>query len=524
MAITLPDLLAAKSYDPAISFSISAKINYEYNKTKSGEIIGGATVITVTGTVSVTDPSTSGSYKVGAKVMQTLKEIRNFGRTSECYDINILGVFSGRAKITNINIDQGPDPAWINQGGFTMELKAELPEIPSNSFGIVVTDHVKSLTSSQSITFGEDAHGYVYIKDFGLSKSYIRFSNKVSVSLDWFCSDDLLGIESKLLDLLKRLMSVGPTHNLLAAYKSWTPYLMQGRSFTVDSENSASINLDMILMHPTAKANGSSAFVDLSFSKSNTYELAGVSSTKTISGTINGLLTTTWSDIITLNNTETHSKLLEAENVFSYIQTKFKDITSWDGISLDLVAQPNCPNTAANVQTATAEQSTLLSKQFSVLPTGCYEAANDKKISQCIEPSSTKVSRSRSEGQITFSFEWNNQSRAAGCIDQNGTTTDVTVDIFEPTTNLAEFKIPRGGVYIQNLRCTNAQRFVFTATTTKKKPGCATTLKCGTAATLNETINNYINFNENEFLLIKWNETESKTSYVITKEYIKKCA
>jgi hypothetical protein len=522
MAISLPDLLAGKSSDPAISFSISAKINYEYNKTKSGEIIGGATVITVTGIVSVTDPTTSGSYKVGAKVMQTLKEIRNLGRISECYDIDISG-FNGRARIVNINIEQGPDPAWVNQGAFSIELRAQLPEIPSNSFGIVVTDHVQSINSSQSITFGEDAHGYVYSKDLGLSKAYVKFSNRVSVTLDWFCPEDLLTVESKLLGVLKKLMSVGPTHELLSVYKTWTPYLMQGRSFTIDSDNTASINLDMILMHPSAKAGGSSAFVDISFSKNNTYEVAGVSSTKTISGTINGLLATIWSDIITLNNTETHSKLIEAENVFSYIKNKFKDITSWDGISLDLVAQPNCPNTA--VQTATPEQQGALTPQpFTPLPTGCYESSNNKKISQCIEPSSTKVARSRSEGTITFSFEWNNQSGAAGCIDQNGTTTDVTVDIAEPTVNLAEFKIPRGGVYVQNIQCASAQRFIFTATTTKKKPGCAKTLKCGTLAALDDSINNYINFNENEFLLIRWNETESNTSYVITKEYIKKCA
>jgi len=236
---------------------------FEYYRTENNVIIGGKRNITVTGVVVFGD---NGS-PTGNLVMTKLKTIRDIGKTVQCINVSIPNIYTGQARVTNVNIDQGPDPTWVNQGAFSITLEARLQSIPPNSYGITADDHIKSLSFSEKIELGEDSHGFVYLANNSLSKAFVKFNCKVSIEVDPICAS--ASVRSLLERNIKKFLTNGPIHNLLRRYRSWRVYL-QDRSYEISSNGSASLSIETILLSPSSRS--VDAAVDLSFKHSKTYE------------------------------------------------------------------------------------------------------------------------------------------------------------------------------------------------------------------------------------------------------------
>lgn len=496
MSIKIGNIILQQNNAPKVSF------NYEYYRTDNNVIIGGKRNITVTGVVIVGD---DGSL-TASNVMKELKRIRNAnnynGKTKQCVDVEIPNIYTGIARIVNISIEQGSDPTWVNQGSFSISLEAKIDKIPPNNYGITAEDHVKSLSFSEKIDLGEDSHGFVYTQDNNLSKAFVNFSCKVSAEIDPICQP--VNNNTVLKNVIRKFIRNRPTHELLAQYIYWTPYI-QDRSYEVTSTNSASFNTSSILLHPSHVA--ATSFVGIDFKHTKSYD--SKEETKVISGNIKGLVSVPWTDIISISSLNASPKITNAESTLSYIIANFNSVTDWDGIDYTLFRY-NCPN------------------QFSNDP-NCNIAASQQSSSSCLKPTTSTIGRARTEGSIDFSFEWSNLD----CNRNNpsSTTIEYSVDDQRGQPSMREHTIPTIGILIQDLNCYSARRITFTSTVSFPENNCLTqpnpcASKPNQEIALNNYIINYLNsrfLNPNDYLLISSKYSRTNKANTMTKGYISVC-
>lgn len=490
--IIIGDLSLDDTYAPLVNLS------YEYFKTQGGEILGGIQKYTISGVVTIGDKD---GLSTGANVMTKLKNIRQLGKKTKCTNVTIPGFYTGMAKITNVTIGQGSDPSWVNQGEFSIELSAALTTIPPNKLGITVDDCITDFSKSESVEIGEDAHGYVLLDGpLTLSKTYVKFSNKINLTCKPLCPS-MGGSTANPISVLRRLFASGPTHTAFSKYATWKPFL-QSRSLEISTEGSVSFSADIILLPPSSNGN---AFVDLEFEHSRTYD--SKQTTKRTSGTVTGLVPILWSDLVTISDTSSASKLANAETVFTQIKNAFKDESSWGGLTLELQEKPNCPIISVNSIGA------------------CGNSDDEDDDGGCFQPTNSTISKSRTEGTITFNFEWSTVPDDEQCTDQNNKRTEVTVDITEPQATIVEHVVPDFGTLIQNLNCRSAKTIEFTSTTTDPsgEGGCSQTNECTANDAINKEIEKYVPNNDPNWLLIGNSITRTYTSISLKKKFIRKC-
>lgn len=455
------------------SASVVAVSNYDYYKTDGGEIIGGVQTIKITGAIVVED--TPGS-PTGQMVMAKLREIVNLGKEPKCVTVNVPGYF-GQAKIDNVTTSQGSDPTWINKADFSIELKAPLANIPSNSFGIVASDSVTQISRSEKVEFPEDHHGYVYNGSF--HKTYAVGVTDLNVVCEPICQPgfSLVGVFNK---LNNNSLTIGPV-------ASWNRFA-KSRSVQVNA-NSFIINTQYI-----ATPHEALAFVDLFFSHSQTYG-DNPSSKKIISGTITGLTDVGIFNQDGFSETCSASKLANAESAFGKIKSKFMHISSWEGIELELtkftnpfVSSSSCTNTPTT-------------------------PINQKP---CLKPSLSTVAKSRTDGTIDFTFEWSTDPDGNCADSESRISTDVTVDIIEPQIQYVEFVIPSFGTLIQNLNTRNARRINVQTVVTYPQDICGQSVSSCGDDDINEILSKY-NING---ILIKDTITTAKRSVTRDRTYL----
>lgn len=409
----------------------------EYYRTRSLEIIGGSISYTVTGNVSVGDDA-AGSL-TGSQVMEKLKAIREIGKQTGCVTVVLEDFYSGLARITNINIEQGSDPSWVNQGAYTIELKSKIDAIPPNSLGITAEDCVTDFDQSEDIELGEDSHSYIY-NGGEFSKTFVRFNNKINITCQPICPDSGQPF-NKSMEVLRRLVKFGPQHEIFDEYKTWTR-LLQTRNIDTNSDGSVTFTASIILVPPCAT--NKYALVDLIFAHNKNYR--DKTEKRSINGNITGLVSLSWSDIITLPDTCIDSKLSAADTVLEIIKTRFSNLGNWEGAELSLIKQPNCPSNPI---------------------TACQDTTDLNSL--CVKPSMATVSKSRVEGTISFNFEW---STVDGC-EQNGFKVDLNVDINYREPIVAEHIIPMYGTLLQDLKTFRPLKYEFTASLSGDSGSCA---------------------------------------------------
>ena len=459
------------------SASVVATSKYDYYKSDGGEIIGGVQTITISGSVVVDDDQSS---TPGSLVMGRLQDIVKLGQDPKCITVNIPGQYSGQAKIENVTANQGSDPAWINKGEFSIELKAPLQSIPTNSFNITAQDSVTQISRSSKIEFPEDHHGYLY--DGSFHKTYVIQSNETNFTCEPICQPNF-----SLINVIDKLSS-NSLHPSLSKFSSYNKY---GKTKSVQvSGNSATIKTEYILTPHNGQA-----FTDLNFSHNRSYG-DSPSTKKIISGTITGLTDSNVFDSNGMIGTCVASRLANAESVFGQISARFANISSWEGIELELLELPN-PFTN------------------NIAP-GCIPVNNINK-QPCIKPSLSTVARSRTDGTIDFTFEWSTSENCSS--SNNRVSTDFTIDIIEPQLQFVEHVIPGYGTLIQNLNTRNARRINIQIVTTYPQD------LCGPLPPICETDNDMINeilnkYNITNAILIKDTLTTSKRSITKDQTYI----
>lgn len=470
-----------KSYSPSVT------IAYEYFKTPSGEIIGGHQIATVKGVVTV-----GGDGNTGGIVMSKLADIRDLGKQTKCVPISIPGVASDEGKVTSVNIEQGPDPAWINQGSFSIEVRAPLETIPANSFNITAQDGVTDISRSESLQIGEESHGFVYTSG-GLSKAYAKFNNSLTLTCQPLCGS---ASGSTTFAVLNKVVKAGITQSIYSQYNSWIPF-MQDRSLDIKSNGEVSFSADMILLPP---GNSAGALVDINFGHSRDYNSKTI--TKTISGTINGLAPVSWSIVASLGDTFSASKLSNALGVFSLIRSRYANLSSWQGSVLSLMEKPNCPPPDTDGQENTCK----------------LDDEEDEEEDLCIEPSTSTVTISRTEGTINFNFEWSNLNDEGQCI-KNGVKKEITIEIIEPQSQFAEHVLPGQGTLIQDLLCKNAKRVNATVNITVPQDECNKYVDCPIDDDVQDEIDSYLT--DGTYLRIEHTKSVSQGSVSIRQNYIK---
>lgn len=494
MSIQIGSLYLDDSYAPYVN------INYEYYKTSSQEIIGGVQIITVAGTVSVED---SNNTKTGSIVMNRLRAIRDLGKTSGCIDINISGAQYNRGKISNVSIEQGSDPSWVNQGGFSIEVRVPLSNIPTNSLGILAADCVREFESSESYQFGEESHGGL---DTGKgSKSYIRYTNSISVKCENLCmgknSLDLA------LGVVKRKVQCGPSSSnpIFGQYAGWMPFL-ENRSLQTNTNGSVSFTCSMILVPPNSPH--PNAFIDISTEEGTIYTGDKAAQTKKISGTITGLVSVPWSSLITLSDSCSSSKYDHANGIYQSIVDKYKNIGAAGGERLNPQKIPNCPSSSSSNSTAA----------------GCGSLDKDDNNAECTKPKSITVTRQYSDGVISFVHEWGppNADGKNDC-ESSGQQTDTVIEIINPQPSLVEHVLPGQGTLIQNLMCSTSTRIIVTRsiTSTDSSASCPNTNpspSCGQSSSL--VTPSIPGVNSGNMKLVSSTRNSSRNSLITKQEYI----
>ena len=494
MNITIGKISLTKDNAPRVS------LKYDYYTAKNNVIIGGKKIIEVKGSVLKSEEDSELS---GADVMAELKDIREAGREVACVNVSIPGYYSGMGRIESINIEQGNDPAWINRGDFSITVYAPLDSIPPNSLNISASDRVKSITFSEKIEIGEDAHGYVYTEDNRLSKAYVRFSSSVSVELELLC--DKKNTKTAIENIVKKFMKTAPEHDLLKKYRSWNNYL-QDRSFEMTSNNSATFSSTSILTSPSSRS--LIASVDLDFKHEKIYD--SLSEKKNVSGNITGLVSAPWTEIVRLTNSKNASKINNAESALSAISTKYNNIENWDGIDdTELFLYPNCPAAPPRNPGCSALE---------------IDPEKGTTFKDCLKPISSTVTRNRTEGSINFNFEWSNKD----CRDISGQTIEYLVEDQLPQPTIVEQQLPTIGVFMQDINCYSARKIVFTSTLTYSNNNCIglDPNNCDQPGKLEKFIQEYFTQNRlayNDYLLIQNTLTKNNTSDILRKGFISKC-
>lgn len=485
MSITIGSLvLDDRNYAPI------SNISFEYFKTDSGEIIGGRTTATITGVVSVSDED---GGVTGAVVMKRLSDIREVGRVTQCVSVAIPNFkpYGGRAKVTNVSIDQGPDPSWVNQGAFTIEVTGLLEDIPPNSFNIVASDGVVELSRSESIEIGEDSHDFIY--DSTAAKAFIKFSNQLNLRCEPYCSN------TSPLEVLRKIIKIGPTNKAFDQYNSWEKYL-HSRSLNINTDGSISFSCEIIL----TPSSSPEALVDLEFSYSRVYE--DKKFTYITSGTVTGLASINWGDIVDLPDTCSSSKFANALAVYNGLHGKYSSLGAWSGSTLELEEKPNCPKE---------------DRQNSIGRCGSGDDDDDNE-SNFIRPTTSRVSLSRTDGTINFNFEWSTQEGENGKCITDGATEEITVDIIEPQETYIEHTLPGFGTLIQNLDCKSAKKISFTTSITypESESSCGKSKRqeCLREDGLDIIKEEY--FGGGNYLLIGYKITETNNTNITREDYI----
>ena len=366
-------------------------------------------------------------------------------------------------------------------------------DIPPNKFGFTAADNVREFSRSESLSLGDESHGYLFIlQGLKLSKTFVTWTTKMNIRCQPFC--DSKGKDA--VDLLKNLLYAGPTDTSLSAYTSWKKYF-QSRSLDVSGNGAISFSCDAILTDPV---NGPpSAFVDVSFSTSDSY--APREETHTISGNIEGLSDISWSDLIGLSDVCNSTKLANAIGAFTNISSILADYDRGfkkHYLPMELILQKNCPKKTTGQEKCEPPEDTST-------PVGIKK------------PTSSSVSTNRITGTIDFTFIW---SSSTLCEGEDGSTENTSIDVTPGIQQIAQHTIPRFGTIVQKLGSYTNDRVSFTYT---RDTPLGSVSPQGCIHPIGDAINTYFKNNPNTYIKIEWTKSWTLTSFTERQSYIVKC-
>lgn len=455
------------SLDPAPFVSLSVE---QY---RVGDlIIGGSLIVSLNGTVYTTalDDSGGGFADVSDKLREKFQTI---GRKGDCVDINIncngVILVNGFGAIRSLNIEEGPEPSWTQIATYSIELEMyvnedELVVKPNVAASYYVTNNEIVKDISESITLNVDNDAFSSDALSGGQKagrSHAKYSFNISATGGGVGCDVSTGKKTGLEaaeEVLKRRLSAlesgsisnglsNPTSiiNALATYHSGPKY-MHIRSLDADPINGTmTVNGDLII-RPAGMPNPQ-AFIDISVD--SRAETGQVGRTVVVSGTVEGLYSTSFGELIT--NGSFHgasvSRISNAESAYA-------------SLSGSLAGLANSYLSGTLTDTGDCTDSGLLAICSSYVPP-----------QECgLRLVNKGETRNFGQGTISFTFEY---STAQNCSIPGAAKVESEVTHNYPTDVFAEFTIPfRGEPLLQDLGTTTKETIVVTVNVTVENPGC----------------------------------------------------
>lgn len=449
------------SLDPAPFVSLSIE---QY---RVGDlIIGGSLIVSLNGTVYTTD---GGFSDIADKLKNKFKDI---GQKGDCVAINInCGgsiLVNGYGTIRSVNIEEGPEPSWTQVAAYSVELEMyenenDLVVKPNAAASSYVTSNeiIKDISESITLNVDNDAFSNDSIPGGKAGRAHAKYSFNISATGGGVGCDTSVsrktGLEAAEEVLKRRLSSLasGSISNglsvpnslisALATYHSGSKY-MHVRSLDADPINGTmTVNGDLII-RPAGIPNPQ-AFIDISVD--SRAETAQVGRNVVVSGTVEGLYTTAFSELIT--NGSFHSanvgRIGNAESAYGSLSGSFQGLANMY-LSGVLTDTGDCTNSGL----------------LAICPS--YVPPQECGL-RLVNKSET---RNFGQGTITFSYEY---STAQNCSIPGATKVETEVTHNYPTDVFAEFTIPfRGEPLLQDLGTTTKETVAVNVTATVENPGC----------------------------------------------------
>lgn len=455
--------------DPYIS------IDYNYNATSNGTIIGGTKSITLTGSIVSTNP---------ADLMAEAKNLNDwFNNTSNrtLSSVTIRGVSYPYAIIESVSINNAD---WINKIGYTIVLRVPIEassSLPSNIFGLSYTNNIKSLEITESIDVTSDKNDTYYVTNTGINtiNGSVRWEIKISLScLKDNTNSAIINAEN----VLRNILITTPNRAEFDEYKTWNMFL-QARSLNINAANgSLEFALTAMLTPATLQYN-----CLVSFAHTYNHNYINNTHSRNLNVDIEGLIPIVWTDIIDISSSCITGKYETANTLALVLSEAYKNPTSHSSVDL-LLNLLDCPVT-------------------------CNVIDN----SLCWAPRNFTMSGSIVDGTCSVAMEWSADNE--NC-NSNGITTEVALT----TSNFKLATHTYTGWFlsypiIQNLNCTLPTQRDYTITA-KSRYQCPTSL---TKLAAEQEAQAIISSIPNTFFKINDTRTQDNTSYTIRMSWIEVC-
>lgn len=446
--------------DPAPFVSMSLE-QYRTNDI----VVGGALIISLNGTV-YTDGGGFGD--VSAQLKNRLDIAKNSGCVPVVINCGGAVLVNGNGMIRGFTIDEGPDPTWTQIAAYSVEIELHInngqlvvePNPAVNSY-ITNNEVIKEFSESITLTVDNDAFAVDNAQGQKIGRAHAKYSFSISATGGSVSCKSVgtkkTGIEAAEEVVKRRIGSIAngtingslgnPTaiNAALAQYHGGAKYL-QVRSMDADAINGTlTVTGDMIL-RPSG-ITYPQAFVDVTVDSRGEVGQAG--STVTVSGNIEGLYNTSFTDLITNSSFAGASanKIGNAESAFGGIKGIAQALAS---TYLEAAIVDPCQSTSG------------LSAICPTTPT---------PPTQCsLRLVSRNITRNFGQGTISFTDEY---STAKNCSIPGASSVETEVTHTYPTDVFAEFTIPfRGEPLMQDLGTTTKEMISVNVNVTIQNAGC----------------------------------------------------
>lgn len=453
--------LDGNSLDPAPFVSLSVE---QY---RAGDlIIGGSLIVSLNGTVY----TTSGGFSDIASKLRS--KFSTIGSKGDCVNINIncsgTELVNGYGTIRSVSIEEGPEPSWTQVAAYSIEVEmhvnnGQLVVKPNTTASQYVTSNeiIKDLSESITLNVDNDAFASDTVLGTKAGRAHAKYSFNISATGGAVgCKNSFsqkTGLEAAEEVVKRRISSIANGNistgiavpsalvSALSSYHSGSKY-MHIRSVDADPiSGTMTVNGDIII-RPTGTTYPY-AFIDISVD--SRVETAQVGRNVTISGTIEGLYSSDFNELITNGSfhSSSISKIANAETAYSSLRGSFAGMAN-QYIEGFLSDTSDC--TSGGLLAICANY---------VAPTECGVRLVNRS-----------VTRNFGQGSISFSEEF---STARNCSIPGAAKVESEVTHTYPTDVFAEFTIPfRGEPLMQNLGTTTKETVAVNVNVTVENPGC----------------------------------------------------
>lgn len=453
-------VVAGVSLDPAPFVSMSIE-QYRSNDI----IIGGTLIVSLNGTIYTTN---GGFGDIASQIQNKL----NIGRRGDCIDINIncAGniLVDGKGLIRSVNIEEGPEPSWTQIAAYSIEIElyinnGQLVVEPNPIITSYVTANeiIKEFSESATINIDNDSFAVDTTQNQNIGRAHAKYSFSISATGGAATCQNLGSGKKSGLDaaeeVVKRRLAALEAGNIASSltnasnviaglnqYLNGSKY-MQVRSMDADPVSGTLTVNGEVILRPN-NITYPQAFVEVAVD--SRVDATQIGRTIVVSGTIEGLYSAPFSDLVTNDSfhSVTSNKIANAESAYGGI----KNITQ---TLANAYLEAGITDPCASTSGLTAICASVIA------PTECS-----------LRLLSRNVVRNFGQGTLSFTDEY---STAKNCTIPGAARVESEITHTYPTDVFAEFTIPfRGEPLLQNLGTTTKEVIAVNINVTVENMRC----------------------------------------------------